>query len=95
MAVGDVKSDLQTIANTGILTIQPPAGEEWVIHNIYYTQAVSIRLGKSGTFLSFDSDTTLGGRFGMTFHLTNGQYLQVLNTYAGNNVIAYDGVQTK
>jgi hypothetical protein len=95
MAQGDVKSDLQTIANTGILTIQPAPGEEWVIHNIYYTQAVSFRLAKSGTFLSFDSDTAAGARYGVNIHLTNTQYLQVLNTYAGNNVIAYDGVQTK
>ena len=95
MAQGDVKSDLQTIANTGILTIQPPAGEEWIIHNIYYTQAVSFRLAKSGTFLAFDSDNGAGARFSMGIHLTNTQYLQVLNTYAGNNVIAYDGVQTK
>ena len=95
MAAMDVKSDLQVIANTGILTIQPPAGEEWIIHNIYYTQAVSFRLAKSGTFLSFDSDNGAGARYGVNIHLTNTQYLQVLNTYTGNNIIAYDGVQTK
>lgn len=97
MAVSDKKQDLQIIANGGVFSIRPPAGEEWTIHNIYYTQPVSFRLAKStgGLFLTFDSDTTGGARLGMVFHVTNEQYLQVLNNYAGNNTMAYDGVQTK
>lgn len=97
MAIGDVKQDMQVVANGGLFTIRPPAGEEWTIHNIYYTQAMTFRLMKAtgSITLSYDSDTTLGARMGIFIHVTNEQYLQVLNNYAGNNTIAFDGVQTK
>jgi hypothetical protein len=95
MAAGDVKSDLQAVSNGGNLVIQPPSGEEWVIHNIYYSQPVTFQIMRSPNTISFDSDSTNGARLGTVFHLTNGQYLRILNNYAGTNNIGYDGVQTK
>ncbi len=95
MAQGDIRSDLQNIVASGMLTIQPPAGEEWIIHNLYYTGQVQIRLVKGGNYLMFDSDTSSGARLGMVFHLTNGQYMQILNTGASAINIAYDGITTK
>jgi hypothetical protein len=97
MAQGDVKQDLQVIANGGILTIRPPAGEEWTIHNVYYTQPVIVRVFKAtgSVTLTFDSDTSQGAMTNRYYHVTNEQYLQVLNNYAGNNTIGFDGVQTK
>lgn len=95
MAQGDVKSDIQAIANGGMLVIQPPLGEEWIIHNVYWGQGVTLRMVKGANVIGFDTDTTNGARLGMVFHLTNTQYLQILNAYAGNNNIGYDGVQTK
>jgi hypothetical protein len=95
MAVGDIKADLQAIANGGMLVIQPPTGEEWVIHNLYWSQSVTVRICKGANVIGFDSDSSTGARLGTVFHLTNTQYLQILNNYAGNNNIGYDGVQTK
>lgn len=97
MAQGDVKQDLQVVAQGANLTIRPPAGEEWTIHNIYYTQPVQFQIFKNTGSLTliFDSDSTSGARMNNYIHLTNEQYMRVLNTFAGNNTIAYDGVQTK
>lgn len=95
MAIGDVKSGMTNIAQGGSYTIQPPAGEEWVIHNIYYQQGVAFRVVSGAGVLLFDSDTSAGARLGVCFHLTNSQYMVILNSYAGTNLVAYDGIQTK
>lgn len=95
MAVGDVKSSLATLAAGGLWNIQPPVGEEWVIHNVYYAQPISFRIAGGGSTIKFDSDTTSGARLGAVFHVTNSQYLQILNDFSGENKVAYDGIQTK
>lgn len=95
MAIGDVKQGTGSLASGVLFAIQPPVGEEWVIHNLYYTQPVSLRLVSGGNVIKFDSDTTGGARLGMVFHLTNGHYLQLLNDATIENKVAYDGIQTK
>lgn len=96
MAVGDVKTGMSMVATqNGVFTIQPPVGEEWVIHNIYYSQGVSIRIISGGQTCTIDTDTSSGARLGTCFHLTNTHYISILNTYNGGNAIGYDGIQTK
>lgn len=95
MAVGDVKADFQTIAASGVLTIQPPVGEEWVIHNLYWTGSVSLKYQKGSIGAPFDTDTGTGARLGLTIHVTNSCYLTITNTTTGASNIGYDGIQTK
>lgn len=95
MAAGDVVSEIQTSTAQTLFNVRPPAGEEWVIQNIYYSQSVSLRMVKGSNVITFDSDTGSGARLGLTFRLTNDQYLQIYNTYNGNNNIGYDGIKTK
>lgn len=96
MAIGDVVTGLQSVANNGVLDIRPPAGQEWVVHNIYYNNG-TIEFYKTDdtNLLKFDSDTSQGARLGVVFHVTNAQWIQVKNTAGSTTIIGYDGIQTK
>jgi hypothetical protein len=95
MAVGDVKSDLQSIAAAGFLSLQPGAGEEWVIHNIYHESKVELYFYDGSNSLLFDADTGLGVWAWYEFHVTNSKYIRVKNTDSVAKLVGYDGVQTK
>lgn len=98
MAVGDVVSDLQNIAGGGatFLTVQPGSGVEWVIHNIYAEADVTISRYDGTDEVALDSSPTTGRHWSnLQLHLTNAQYLRILNLNAGAKDIGYDGVITK
>lgn len=98
MALGDVKSGISTLAagTTNVYTIQPPTGEEWVIHNLYYSAGMEMSMTNGTLILPFDTDGSAGARLGAMFHLTNGYYMTIRNTSASASVIvSYDGIQTK
>lgn len=95
MAVGDVKSGISQVNAAEYLTIQPGAGEEWVIHNLYYADQVEMYFTDGANDILFDSDSSAGARLGACFHVNNGRYLKVKNTSSSAKVIGYDGIQTK
>lgn len=95
MAVGDVVSSLTSTANNGTLTAQPSAGVEWVIHNVYYGGAMELYVTNGTDSIKVDSDTAIGGRLGVVFHVNNTRYLQVKNVSGSTTVLGYDGIQTK
>lgn len=95
MAVGDVVTDIQSIATTAYLTIQPGAGIEWVIHNIYFEADVTIERYDGTNALVFVTKASGGSLSFYDFHLTNGDYIRVKNTNAASKLISYDGVITK
>lgn len=99
MAVGDVKSGMGVIATNGNFDIRPPVGEEWVVHNVYYTANgwIYFRMvdAVGNSTIQFDSDNTAGARLGACFHLTNNQYLRITNQSGSNQTFGYDGIQTK
>ena len=97
MALGDVVTAISSVtATTGVLDIRPSAGQEWVIHNIYWSQGTVELYKTDGTnSIKFDSDTSSGGRIGTVFHVTNSLWIQVKNLAGTATIIGYDGVQTK
>ena len=95
MAVGDVKSGLQSISANGYLDIQPSSGEEWVIHNIYHESDVQLEFYDGANSLVFDTDAGAGVYAKYAFHVTNTRRIRVKNTAASAKLIGYDGVQTK
>jgi hypothetical protein len=95
MAVGDVKSGISSIASGAYLDIRPPAGEEWVIHNIYHASDIQLELYDGTNSLVFDTDTGAGVYAKYAFHVTNSIRIRVKNTSASAQLIGYDGVQTK
>jgi hypothetical protein len=95
MAVGDVKSNLQSIAAGAFLAIQPSSTEEWVIHNIYHEHDVELHFYDGTNSLAFDTDAGAGVYAKYAFHVTNSRYIRVKNTNTSARLIGYCGVQTK
>ena len=96
MAAGDVKNGFQaSLANDGTYDVQPGSGEEWVVHNLYAAGSFELYLKNSTNTILIDSMTGAGGFFGMCYHLTNTQYLQIKNKSGSAAHFAYDGIQTK
>lgn len=96
MAAGDVFSGGPTsVAAAGFLTIQPAAGVEAVITNIYHDGPVELYFSDGTTDLKFDFDTAYGVFRNLGVQVTNSRYLKVKNTDTVARNIAYDGIQTK
>jgi len=95
LAVGDVKSGLSSIAASGYFDIQPPFGEEWILHNIYHESDVQLEFYDGTNSLVFDTDTGAGVYAKYVFHVINTRRIRVKNTAATAKLIGYDGVQSK
>lgn len=95
MAVGDVFSGISSIAAAAYLDIQPSAGVEAVIHNIYHESDVQIEFYDGTNSLIFDTDTGAGVYARYAFHVINARRIRVKNTAIAAKLIGYDGVQTK
>jgi hypothetical protein len=95
MAVGDVYSGISSIAAAGYLDIQPSAGVEVVIHNIYHESDVQIEFYDGTNSLIFDTDAGAGVYAKYAFHVINARRIRVKNTVATTKLIGYDGMQTK
>jgi hypothetical protein len=96
LSVGDVKSGLVSVAADGYLDIRPPAGEEWVIHNIYHAYDVGLAFTDGTNVLTFDTDAGAGVYAKYAFHVTNSLWIRVTNKDTVNaRLIGYDGIQTK
>jgi len=96
MAVGDVKSGLNSVSAGGSLDIRPPSGEEWVIHNIYHEYDIDLAFTDGTNELVFDTDTGAGVYAKFCFHVTNSLWIRVKNKDdSSSRLIGYDGVQTK
>ena len=95
MAVGDVFSGLSSIAAAGYLDIQPAAGVEVVIHNIYHDGDIQLEFYDGTNSLIFDTFVGGGVYARYAFHVTNTWRIRVKNTASTTQLIGYDGVQTK
>lgn len=98
MAVGDTKSAVVSLTNAASYFIQPPAGEEWILHNIWHSRPLYPSLatsGGGGLFIVSSVSVMDGGNWEtrLVAHLTNSVFL-ILNTNSAQ-VIGYDGIQSK
>ena len=96
MPIGDVRSDLVSVAADGYLDIRPPPTEEWVIINIFHEYDVDLAWVDSTRELVFDTDVGRGLYAAFTFHVRNGLWLRVKNKDTANaRLVGYSGVVTK
>ena len=95
MVKGDVVASVSSVAAAAVKTVQPGAGIEWVVHNIYHEAEVELYVVEGATELLFDDAATKGSWSAYFFHLTNTHYLKVKNTNAGAKLIGYDGIVSK
>ena len=95
MTTGDVVAIISSVNTATTKTIQPEAGVEWIIHNIYHGAEAELYVVEGANELLFDSAETKGSWSAYFFHLTNTHYLKVKNTNAGAKLIGYDGIVSK
>jgi hypothetical protein len=96
MAVGDVVSDLQSIAAVSYLDIQPAGTEEWIIHNIYHEFDVQLEWYDGVNSIVFHSSVGPGILARFTFHINNARWIRVYNPDPGvAKLIGYDGVVSR
>lgn len=95
-AVGDIVADCQSIAAAAVLDIQPGAGVEWSIQNVYWAQSV--------TFQRYDGTNTLAfftfsgpdfQNFMPGINVNNTDRIRILNNFGSAQIICYDGRVTK
>ena len=80
-----------SVANDAYLTIQPGAGVEWVIHNLF--------LGDTGNIETYDGsnaivfETGAAGWVGnLELHCTNTDYIRIQNKSGDSARFGYDGI---
>jgi len=89
--VGEAVGDLQTIADGNALTIQPPAGETWVIEMISYGAACTIEFTDGTLSNTIDEPTAAGVIEKAGYRITHTHYITVTNTSGGSAVFGYSG----
>jgi len=93
--VGAVVHDLQSILNGNYLEAKPGVGTEWVIHNIYHANTITLKIVDSGgNECSFFDEADKGLLTHCYIHLTSTHYLRIYNTSGGTQYLSYDGIVT-
>lgn len=95
MAKGDVTSDIQSVSAGAYLSLQPTAGIEWVIHNLFYEGAAEIYFYDGTNRIKITSDSAGGSLIQQFFHCTNSRYIQIKNVEVSSKLLGYDGIITK
>ena len=95
MAIGSAVQGLSVIAAGGSLIIQPPAPDEWIIHNIYFENLVELYITNGANSFLVDAGSGRGRFSYEVLHATNSIYFTVKNIATASKLIAYDGVRSK
>ena len=95
MVKGDTVASVSSVNAAATKTIQPGAGVEWIIHNIYFEAEVELRIVEGANKLLFYTSAAKGSLSAYFFHVTNAHYLEVTNTNAGAKLVGYDGIVSK
>lgn len=102
--VGDIYTLGDYVADTDYLEVKPAAGQEVVLHNIYYENHIQVKLvvmvgahiyAPTGAEILFHEEGSAGFLTNMYLHLDENQFLRIYNVSGGSINIAVDGVITK
>ena len=96
MAQGDTVSAISSLSGSGtIFDIRPAAGEEWIIHNIYFNKGVEIFKYDGTNLVPLRTFADFGQWEWLCFHLTNSDYMRLKTIRSGTTIVGYCGVQSK
>lgn len=98
MASGDAVGAIESINDDGVLTIQPSAGIEWIIHNLFVpdgTAADGVQVHVVDATGSILLATVLSSLLSINLHLSNTQYATMTNKSGGTILLGYDGIVVK
>ena len=89
--VGKAVGDLKSIDNGNALTIQPSAGETWVIEMISYGGACTIAFTDGTLSNTIASPTSADVIEKASYRITNSHYITVTNTSGSPATFGYSG----
>lgn len=98
MASGDAVGAIESVADDGVLTIQPSAGIEWIVHNLFVpddTAADGVQVHVVDATGSILLDTITSSMMSINLHLSNTQYVTMTNKSGGTTLLGYDGIVVK
>lgn len=94
MSQGDAKiGAISSIEVSSNMTIQPLAGETWLLKSIGYSGAVEVYITDGTNSILVASDATTGQMLGLNLLLSNSQYVIVKNVKTSAILARYDAVQ--
>lgn len=95
MAVGDVTNAHISITAGNSYDVRPTAGSEWVVHNIYVPNGMTVSLYKSDGVSDILISVLKCSMLACNFHVTNTCYLKAVNDSASTTGFGFDGIVTK
>ncbi|MEM4531327.1 MAG: hypothetical protein QXY39_05625 [Thermofilaceae archaeon] len=95
MAAGDAVTTIVTIAQNNEIEIRPPLNEEWIIHNIYFSDNASIGVRNNILTVYFYNGYGKGALMGINIHVTNNYWIVIKNNSVSDIIVAVDGVKTR
>ena len=84
-----------TVTDTNHMDLQPSAGVEVVVHNIYLPEGTKCELYYYDGADTIKHLTTYTSLYNTQFHCTNGSYIRVKNVSGSSAILAADGMTTK
>ena len=95
MAIGDAVLGLSSVDAGNSLTLQPGAGEEWVIHAILMGSDYEVYRTDGSNPILISTDVGDDYWDEKQFHLTNSIYFTIKNISVGAAGYGYEGMVTK
>jgi hypothetical protein len=96
MAFPDQVTGTASLTGSGqTYDIRPSAGEEWIIHNIFFNKGIQIYM-TDGTNL-VPLRVFAHGWFWewLSFHVNNTRFIRLKTIRTGTTLVGFDGVQSK
>lgn len=96
MATGDIYAGIESFVGSDTVLVQPTAGNEVTIHNLWYNGTFSFYISDGTTDVLIDSvyDENDGFTY-LPIHIKNDYYIKITETGGVAGSIAYDGIVTK
>lgn len=96
MAAGDAVVGLSAgVTNGSFVEVQPSAGVEWVIHNVYCEGAFELYWYDGTNTIKIATEAAVPWYANLQVHVTNGKWLRIKNTSGSTLDFGYDGMVTK
>ena len=96
MARLDVWEKSDTLADDGYLDLQPDAGDEVVIHNLYFEDDVEVYKKDASVEFLIYSETGPDFLSNIAWHVTNTSYIRMKNVSgSADKDYSADGIKTK
>lgn len=96
ITAGDVMTAVPaSVAQAGSMTIQPAAGDEWEINNIYSGEGIKVEVYRTDGTHPIKILTTDEGVLNTVIRVTNTNYITVKNVSGKAAYMSYDAQATK